>query len=175
MTIIEDTIVVSGSLVVIREKDVSDLENDYRWRRDPELAAFDANSPIRSSFASYKKMMQSQFNYPEQKRRTYAIEDKSTSRHVGNIMYYDYNPLRGETEIGITIGDRGCWSKGLGTETINLFTEYLFNELKLKKIYLHTLVWNFRAQRCFKKAGFIPVREVQRGAHNFLLMEIVQD
>ena len=79
MTIIEDTIVVSGSLVVIREKDVSDLENDYRWRRDPELAAFDANSPIRSSFTSYKKMMQSQLNYPEQKRRTYAIEDKSTS------------------------------------------------------------------------------------------------
>ncbi len=109
MTIIEDTIVVSGSLVIIRQKDISDLENDYRWRRDPELAAFDANSPIRSSFASYKKMMQSQFNYPEQKRRTYAIEDKSTSRHVGNIMYYDYNPLRGEKEIGITIGDRGCW------------------------------------------------------------------
>ena len=55
MTIIEDTIVVSGSLVIIREKDISDLENDYRWRRDPELAAFAANSPIRSSFASYKK------------------------------------------------------------------------------------------------------------------------
>ena len=175
MTTKEGTIVASGSIVTIREKKISDLENDYNWRRDPELAAFDASSPIRSSFVSYKKMMQSQLNYPEQKRRTYAIEDKLTSRHVGNIMYYDYNPLRQETEIGITIGDRKYWSRGLGTEAISLFVEYLFNELKLKKIYLHTLAWNFRAQRCFKKAGFSSVREVQRGANNFLLMEIVHD
>ena len=175
MTTQEETIVVLGCLITIREKNISDLENDYKWRLDPELASFDASYPIRSSFQSYKKMMQSQFDYPEQKRRTYAIEDKLTSRHVGNIMYYGYNSVKNETEIGITIGDRKSWSKGFGTETINLFVEYLFNELKLKKVYLHTLVWNFRAQRCFKKVGFVPICEVQRGAHNFLLMEIVRD
>tara|TARA_B100000700_G_scaffold331786_1_gene468708 strand:- start:42 stop:620 length:579 start_codon:yes stop_codon:yes gene_type:complete len=175
VTIQEEATVVSGTLVTIREKFFSDLESDYKWRRDPELAAFDASTPIRSSFDSYKKMMQSQLDYPEKKRRTYAIEDKRTSRHVGNIMYYDYNPLKNETEIGITIGDREYWSKGFGTETINLFVDYLFNELNLRKIYLHTLVWNYRAQRCFTKAGFVPVNEVQRGAYNFLLMEIIRE
>ena len=57
MTTKEGTIVASGSIVTIREKKISDLENDYNWRRDPELAAFDASSPIRSSFVSYKKMI----------------------------------------------------------------------------------------------------------------------
>jgi RimJ/RimL family protein N-acetyltransferase len=41
-------------------------------------------------------------------------------------------------------------------------------------MFLHTLDWNVRAQRCFQKAGFVPRGTVQRNGRNFLLMETLR-
>jgi RimJ/RimL family protein N-acetyltransferase len=41
-------------------------------------------------------------------------------------------------------------------------------------MFLHTLDWNVRAQRCFQKAGFVPRGLVQRDGRSFLLMERLQ-
>jgi hypothetical protein len=51
----------------------------------------------------------------------------------------------------------------------------MFEVRKLKRVYLHTLDWNERAQRCFSKSGFQPVRRVRRMAQDFILMEVLRD
>jgi RimJ/RimL family protein N-acetyltransferase len=51
----------------------------------------------------------------------------------------------------------------------------MFREKELKRVYLHTLDWNLRAQRCFEKCGFNPVRKVRRMGHDFILMEVFRD
>jgi RimJ/RimL family protein N-acetyltransferase len=48
---------------------------------------------------------------------------------------------------------------------------YLFDELRLRRVYLHTLTWNARAQASFTAAGFHRVREVRRGGYDFVYME----
>ena len=50
-----------------------------------------------------------------------------------------------------------------------------YAELGLERMYLHTLAWNYRAQRCFEHAGFKRVRHVNRGGHEFILMDITED
>jgi hypothetical protein len=45
----------------------------------------------------------------------------------------------------------------------------------LKRVYLHTLEWNKRAQRCFSKSGFNPVKPVRRMSQDFILMEVLKD
>jgi RimJ/RimL family protein N-acetyltransferase len=42
----------------------------------------------------------------------------------------------------------------------------------LKKVYLHTLVWNTRAQKCFEKCGFVERKRVTRSGYDFILMEM---
>ena len=51
----------------------------------------------------------------------------------------------------------------------------MFSEVNLNRVYLHTLDWNERAQRCFSKSGFKPVRTVRRMAQDFILMEVLRE
>jgi RimJ/RimL family protein N-acetyltransferase len=87
-------------------------------------------------------------------------------------MYYNADFHRREAEIGITIGLREYWSRGYGTDLMRTFAGYLFEVLGLDRIYLKTLDWNVRAQRCFEKAGFTRYGASRRGDYNFILMEI---
>ena len=48
----------------------------------------------------------------------------------------------------------------------------VFNTTGLERIYLKTLNWNQRAQKCFRKCGFAKYGELTRGGYDFFLMEI---
>ncbi len=165
-------VIATGRLVRLRDKQIDDAENDYAWRRDPELAAYDAARPLRSSFKIFSASMLEELRYPAPHRRTYAIEDRESGRHIGNVMYYGYQRRTGEAELGITIGDRACWSQGYGTDTVRAFLAHLFCEVGLRRVYLHTLSWNHRAQRCFERAGFQRGGPVRRDQKDFIYMEI---
>ncbi len=171
MTSTKSRVVAEGTLIRLREKTTDDAERDYAWRCDPELAAYDAARPLTMKFSNYLAMISEELKYPASHRRTYAIEDTETGRHIGNVMYYGYDAFRREAEIGITIGDRDYWSHGYGTDTVRTMKAHLFRELLLRKVYLHTLTWNVRAQVAFERAGFQRIRNVSRGGYDFVYME----
>ncbi len=175
MTGTRPVVVARGRLVVLREKHIDDAERDYGWRRDEELAEYDAARPISMSLRSYIQTVSDELAHPSPYRRTYAIEDAETSKHIGNVMYYGYERERGQTELGITIGDRDYWSKGFGTDAVRTMVRHLFGILRLRKVYLHTLTWNDRAQVAFRRAGFKDVAQVHRAGYDFVRMEITRE
>jgi ribosomal-protein-alanine N-acetyltransferase len=163
-----------GELVVLRAKTINDAEQDYEWRRDPELATFDAARPYGGSLREYISIFGDELNYPSPYRRTIAVEDHQ-GLHIGNVMYYNADFHRREAEIGITIGLRSYWSKGFGTDLLRTFAGYMFETMQIDRIYLKTLDWNVRAQRSFEKAGFVRYGVSKRGDYNFILMELRRD
>jgi RimJ/RimL family protein N-acetyltransferase len=169
VTTVED-LVAQGTLVQLRRKRLSDAEDDYAWRKDPELARFDAAAPLRSSFDDFLTTFRDDLRFPSPFRRVFAVDDLG-GRHIGNVMYYNIDERRGEAELGITIGDKGYWSQGYGTDTVATFLAYLFGPAAMRRIYLNTLDWNVRAQRSFQKAGFRPCGTSRRGFHVFITME----
>ena len=175
MTATQPAVLAEGDSVRIREKRIEDAERDFRWRSDPELASYDAARPISISYRSFLAAMADEIEYPTIQRRTYAIEDRETDEHIGNVMYYGYDAARGEAELGITIGDREYWSRGYGAETVQLVRDFLFEELTLRRLYLHTLVWNNRAQAAFTRAGFREIGRVERSGYDFVVMESVSE
>jgi RimJ/RimL family protein N-acetyltransferase len=160
-----------GTVIVLREKTLDDAEQDYEWRRDPELATFDAARPYNGSLKDYISIFGDELRYPSPYRKTIAVEDHE-GRHIGNVMYYNADFQRKEAEIGVTIGLREYWARGFGTDLLKTFVDYLFESLSLKRVYLKTLDWNLRAQRCFEKAGFTRYGTSRRGEYNFILMDI---
>jgi RimJ/RimL family protein N-acetyltransferase len=160
-----------GQLIVLRAKTIADAEQDYDWRRDPELATFDAARPYNGSLKDYISIFGDELSYPSPYRRTIAVEDHE-GRHIGNVMYYNADFHRREAEIGVTIGLRDYWARGYGTDLLKTFVAYLFESMPLDRIYLKTLDWNIRAQRCFENAGFKRYGVSRRGEYNFVLMEI---
>ena len=167
-------VLVEGTNVVLREKRVEDAAEDYAWRCDPELAAFDAVPALRMAWEDYLRIYKEELRYPPPRQRTLSIEDRQ-GKHIGNCMYYDVDEAKGEAELGIMIGLREYWNLGYGRDAVATLLGHIFETTQLNRIYLHTLTWNARAQKAFERAGFTPVREVLRNGHNFVLMEVSRD
>ncbi|MFA7296488.1 MAG: GNAT family N-acetyltransferase [Dehalococcoidia bacterium] len=172
MTSTSPRTIVTGRLVRLREKTLDDAPRDYEWRKDPELAEYDAARPITMPYRNFLATLTDDLSYPSSYRRTFAVEDIETGRHIGNVMYYGYDPMLQEAELGITIGDREYWSRGYGTDTVGSMLRYLFEDRGLRRVYLHTLSWNYRAQTAFGRAGFRRTRHVRRDGYEFEQMEI---
>jgi len=163
-----------GARIVLRDKRPEDAENDYRWRSDPELARLDAAIPLTMSFERYLKLFEDQMKYPTPGSHHYSIETLE-GLFIGNCMYYDLDTVNREAELGIVIGDRDYWSDGYGYDAVTTLLDHMFAVRDLKRVYLHTLEWNDRAQKSFSKSGFNPVRPVRRMAHDFILMDVLRD
>ena len=163
-----------GGRIILRDKRSDDAENDYRWRSDPELARLDAAIPLTMSFERYLKLFEDQMKYPTPGSHHYSI-DTLDDRFIGNCMYYDMDTVNLEAELGIVIGDRDYWSDGYGYDAVTTLLDHMFNARNLKRVYLHTLEWNGRAQKSFSKCGFNAVRPVRRMAHDFILMDVLRD
>jgi len=166
--------VLRGNKVILRAKRLEDGANDYAWRCDPELARLDAAPVLRSSYYEFLLAYKEELAYPNVRSRRFAIEDQATGRQIGNVMIYEIDYERGEAELGIMIGDKGCWGQGYGTDAIQALLEYAFSHMSLQRIYLATLNWNVRAQRSFRKCGFTPCGSLRRDGYEFLLMELFQ-
>ena len=165
-----DDVVARGRRTVIRRKRIEDAADEYRWRSDPELAQYDASRPVQAPFEDYQRNWSFDYRFTDMATRSFAIEDES-GRHIGNLMYYNIDRAGGEAEIGISVGERRCWSQGYGSDALAAMVRTLFASTGLKRLYLHTLEWNERAQRCFRRAGFAVCGTSWRDGHTFVVME----
>jgi RimJ/RimL family protein N-acetyltransferase len=163
--------VIIGSKVRLREKKLSDARNDHGWQSDPELARLDAAPVLSVAFPVYLLDYFSQLHDSGLKRYPLAVETLD-GKHIGNCTCYDINAARGEAQLGIMIGDRNYWDKGYGTDAVSTMVSHIFLNTKLGRIYLKTLDWNLRAQKCFQHCGFTPCGHLNRDGNKFVLMEI---
>ena len=167
-------VTLTGAKVILREKLPEDAWNDYLWRSDEELARLDAAPPLRMTFEEYQRIFKDQLRYPTPGSLRLSIE---TLDHelIGNCMYYDVDTINKEAELGIVIGNKNYWSQSYGYDAVVILLDHLFYTAKLQRVYLHTLEWNKRAQRCFERCGFGVVRPRKRNGYNFILMDISWD
>ena len=152
-------------------KRLEDAANDYAWRKDAELARLDAALPVSISFSEYLMWYADELRYPGRGRCRFAIETLE-GKHIGNCVYFGIDGDREEVELGIMIGDRAYWDHGYGADAVATLLSHIFDVTKLDRVYLKTLEWNMRAQRCFQKCGFVPCGQLIREGHSFILMEL---
>ena len=161
-------------MVTLREKRLEDACQDYQWRIDEELATLDATTPLRMSYNNYLRLIEDELKRPVPWSVRFAIETHDGAL-IGNCMYYDIDDIRRQTVLGILIGDSNYWNKGYGTDAVDTVCKYIFESTDFKRIYLHTLIWNKRAQKSFAKSGFQELREVTKEGYDFLLMELLRE
>ena len=87
-------------------------------------------------------------------------------------MFYDIDESNKQAELGILIGDKEYWDDGYGTDAVNMMVEHIFRTSNLERIYLKTLDWNVRAQRCFHKCGFVDCDRITKNGNEFIVMEL---
>ena len=162
---------VTGKMVRLREKKLTDVRNDYAWQSDLEMSRFDAVPVLTLPFAVYLLDYTAEMKKNRQNRFPLAIETLE-GKHIGNCTCYEIDEKKGEAQFGIMIGDPDYRDKGYGGDVVNTVADHVFRTTDLKRIYLKTLDWNTRAQQCFARCGFTPCGQLRRDGHSFVLMEL---
>ncbi len=79
---------------------------------------------------------------------------KEDGRHVGNIKLGPVSREHARGDIGLLIGDKTVWGRGLATEAITALTRYAFETLRLNRLYAGCYGGNDGSVRAFVKAGW---------------------
>jgi [ribosomal protein S5]-alanine N-acetyltransferase len=82
---------------------------------------------------------------------------KETQTHIGNIKIGSINWQHRYGDVGLLIGDKNSWGKGIAAEAISLVTQYAFEELNLHKLTAGMYEQNIGSYKAFIKAGYQEV------------------
>lgn len=166
---LKNTPELRGERVKLRHKRLDDAIYEYNWRKDEELCKLDATTPIVSTFQEYL------YWYADNKIGDYnsfilAI-DTLDNKYIGNCGCFNIDDIHGEMELGIMIGEKQYWNQGYGEDVIKTLINNLVENTQIRRIYLRTLEWNLRAQKCFEKCEFKTVGKLERENNKFIIME----
>lgn len=139
--------------VYLTEIDVTHVEGNYiTWLDDPEITQYLETRFFPTSVEEAKEYLKSTLNNDDV--LLLAIMYKGNDEHIGNVKLGPINWIHRRAEIGILIGEKEYWGRGIATECIQEITEYAFETLNLHKLTAGCYENNVGSIKAFKKAGF---------------------
>lgn len=95
-------------------------------------------------------------------RMDWAVFDNASGEFAGEVVLNEYDEKKNAMNIRIALRS-GFLSRGLGTESMRLATEFALEILKLDRVTLSVMVDNDRAHRAYAKVGYIDGRQYNDG------------
>ncbi len=143
--------VLKGEKILLRPLQLSDVNENYlSWLHDDEVMDGIATSGY--TLENLKKYVLDRIN--DEHVAFFAICDNNTNEHLGNIKIDFHDKKANVSELGLLIGNKNYWGKGVGAEACRLIIEYGFNVMQLRKIYLAVYEQNINAKKLYEKLGF---------------------
>ena len=146
---------LASERVLLRPFRDDDIALQREYFRDPELAWLDSNSPQGYAAIDLEELMDTR---AARDRDIVALAVEVEGRYVGFGRLLDTANPNGVLELGVNIGDRRYWGKGLGKDVVRLLLAHGFDDLGAHAIELTTNARNPRAIRCFAACGFAERR-----------------
>lgn len=82
-----------------------------------------------------------------------AIYDKEDDAFIGTLRI-KLDPRAKNADIGILVGDRSRWGKGIATDIISAASAHLFTKMKMRKLTAGAMAVNAGMIRVFERLGF---------------------
>lgn len=86
--------------------------------------------------------------------RFFALVLRDDARFVGTVKVAAIDAYAGTADMGIMIGDRTVWGRGLASEALGVLGAYLFGEMGLRRLTAGSMASNPAMVRVFEKLGF---------------------
>jgi len=142
-----------GTRVCLRTLERSDLNERYLgWLNDPEITRYLETGLFPTTLRDLEKYYEKVTSSREQV--IFAIVDKKSGHHIGNVKIGPIDWVNRGATLGILIGDKKFWGRGIGEEATRLAVEYGFYRLNLHRIDLGVFAEHQSAARCYEKVGF---------------------
>lgn len=146
----ENLLTVPGEKTLLRTFTLDDISSEYiNWLRDFEIMRY-SNQRFRvHTKASCQSYVESFYN---SSNLFLGIWLRDSRRLVGTVTAY--RSIHHQTaDMGIMIGDRDSWGKGVGLDAWCSLMNYLFKYCDLRKVTAGTLRCNVRMIRLIERSG----------------------
>ena len=125
---------ITGDNIYIEILTTKNISKEYAdWLNDVETMQFIETERRKYSYNEIidfvKQIEKSNNDY------LFGIFDSNTNKHIGSIKLGNINYKHSRGDIGLIIGEKKYWGKGIATEAIKLITYFAFNNIKLNKVY----------------------------------------
>ncbi len=140
--------VIKGEKITLRAITRDDLPRFVEWFNDPEVTeglTLSLPMSLDQEEKWYENLLQ---RHPV---TTWAIEAED-GEHIGSCDLHNFDHQARSAEIGIAIGNKAYWNRGLGTDVIKTLINLGFGHFNLNRVYLCVFERNPRAIRCYEKA-----------------------
>ena len=151
----------SGQTVVLRDARASDLGNYVHWQAAGLWQRFDApwERRLDNAEAAAERFRWLFLDEPRPVPRQRAIVARTggeVGEAVGWVVRYGHEEDRFPEawKVGINIGEDACLDRGMGTEALGLWVDYLFTHSEVHRIGFSTYDFNPRMVAVGRKLGF---------------------
>ncbi|MEK7613214.1 MAG: GNAT family N-acetyltransferase [Patescibacteria group bacterium] len=140
-----------GNNIYLRPLVEDDFNDRYlTWFKDAEVTRFlEARNITREDAIKHLHDGEDGKNW-----RLYAICEKATERHIGNIKIGPIDWKNGVSDLVTVIGERDAWGKGYAREAIKRGMEIAFDELHIRKLSASIVSGNTGSIKAYTAAGF---------------------
>lgn len=146
---------MQGKLVRLRQREASDAARVHGYLNDRRVTQY-LGRRYQFSLAEVEATVLGEASHPLSREMSiFAIETLGDGAYIGHCGLHLQFAEAGVAELGITIGDPACWSRGYGTDAVRLLVGFGFDTMNLHRIMLNTFDFNERGIAAYRKAGFV--------------------
>jgi RimJ/RimL family protein N-acetyltransferase len=148
--------IFTGSLVRLSAFDPEEMSQAFtRWNSNSEYFRL-LNSSARPMYSakSMVKWMEEEVGEMSLDSYYFSIRTLAEDKLIGEIGLDIVNWAGRDAFVGLGIGETEYWSKGYGTDGMNVLLRFAFMEINLRRVSLGVFEYNPRAIRSYEKAGF---------------------
>ena len=145
---------LTGHKVRLRAITRDDLERLCQFNNDVEVElAGGGDPPTPQSVARLHAEYDGQVSTGGRDGTSFAIEADGVC--IGQCALFQFDAVAQSCALGITIGDKGYWGRGYGSDAIRLLLDYAFRLRNIRRIYLTVNSTNERAIGAYRRCGFV--------------------
>lgn len=144
---------LTGEQIYLKELQQADVTEEYvQWLNDPNINQFLESRHQIQTIQSCQSFISNLLSQGDS--CFWGVYCKQNDKHIGNIKLDPINGLYHRGTIGLLIGNKNYWGKGIATEAIQLVSNFAFQELALHKLDAGCYASNKGSEKAFIKAGF---------------------
>lgn len=166
--------------IIIRDIINEDVVNLLIWRLDKEINKYDPrpiphnSKELVEECVNHCKRFDTEIiieNINDRKYRYFMISNKE-NQLIGFVNFFCIDKVKKQGEMGVIIGDKSYWSKGVGHRAVSATINYIFNNMDIDRIYIETGEANKPALGLFEKLNFKRCGEyIEDESFKFIIME----
>jgi RimJ/RimL family protein N-acetyltransferase len=148
--------IFTGKLVRLSAFDPEEMSRAFaRWHLNSEYLRLLNSAPSRMESAkSAARWMEKEVEEMSTATYFFSIRTMAEDKLIGGLDLDVVNWPGRDAFVGLGIGETEYWSKGYGTDAMNVLLQFAFTEINLRRVSLSVFEYNPRAIRSYEKAGF---------------------